>query len=51
MLAVVLLCGPFVPVSPTANAQEVTCSSLREMDMHIHCGLERRLPLDRKSVV
>ena len=46
MLAVVLLCGPFVPVSPTANAQEVTCSSLREMDMHIHCGLERRLPLD-----
>ncbi len=27
-------------------AGDVAVSALREMDMHIHCGLERRLPLD-----
>jgi histidinol phosphatase-like PHP family hydrolase len=30
-----------------ATAQDTPRYSLREMDMHIHCGLERRLPLNQ----
>jgi histidinol phosphatase-like PHP family hydrolase len=29
-----------------ASAEEPACTDLRQMDMHIHCGLERRLPLN-----
>jgi histidinol phosphatase-like PHP family hydrolase len=47
ILTVYLLPVLSIPFVPSAVAQEVSFSSLREMDMHIHCGLERRLPLDK----
>ena len=34
-----------------ATAQDTPRYSLREMDMHIHCGLERRLPLTDLAAV
>jgi histidinol phosphatase-like PHP family hydrolase len=33
-------------VVPSVSAREIPQYSLREMEMHIHCGLERRLPLN-----
>lgn len=40
------LLGLCVLATFTAGAEGSACSELRQMDMHIHCGLERRLPLN-----
>ncbi len=46
VLTTCTLLGLLALAGRTASAQNAPQYALREMDMHIHCGLERRLPLN-----
>jgi histidinol phosphatase-like PHP family hydrolase len=46
-LAVCALSSLGTLVVPSSPAQDIPQYTLREMDIHIHCGLERRLPLNQ----